>query len=55
MIGIATKLEELELQKELIWDALLCSKYDSPEGRKISEQYIDICRKIRRLKMEDSK
>lgn len=53
MTDTTTKLDELKRKKELIWDALLCCKYDSPEGKKIGEQYVDICRKIRRLEMEE--
>jgi len=44
-----TVIDDLKRKKELIWDALLSAKYDSPEGKKLEQQYVDICRKIRRL------
>jgi hypothetical protein len=51
MPDTTTELDELTRQKDLIWDALLCCKYDTPEGKKIEEQYIDVCRKIRRIEL----
>lgn len=49
MTETTTVIDDLKRKKELIWDALLSAKYDSPEGKKLEQQYVDICRKIRRL------
>jgi len=41
-------LEILEAEKERVWNALLKSAH--ADGKKLEQEYVSICRKIRRLK-----
>jgi len=44
---VDTTLDKLEQEKEKIWDALIKSKWGTPECKQLEQDYVSICRKIR--------
>lgn len=52
MIGteVQSQLEELEHEKQAVWEKLLESKAGSMEEKHLQQRYVDVSRRIRRLK-----
>jgi len=50
MTATEVSVEELEQEKQAVWDTLLTSKIGSKSEKILKEKYVDVCRKIRRAK-----